>query len=121
MTQGYMKQANEFLTSLTGEGIKKDEEVEEGKEVEEEKLYVYISQNFDSIPDFNQVNSDDESTEETTTHKNNLKRKLVNDKLPDYDRLVFLFNDSNEDKIIEKIDENTLKEERKLLLANDNK
>ncbi|CAG8737504.1 39705_t:CDS:2, partial [Gigaspora margarita] len=121
MAQGYMKQANEFLTGLTGGGIKNDEEVEEGEEVEEEEPYVHIPQNFDSIPDFNQVNSDDESTEETTTCKNNLKRKLGDDELPGYDGLVFLFNVSNEDKIIEKIDENTLEEERKLPLASDNK
>ncbi|CAG8554569.1 17408_t:CDS:2, partial [Cetraspora pellucida] len=114
-------QAHLLATISSGRRDKKDEEVEEGEEVEEEEPYVHISQNFDSIPDFNQVNSDDESTEETITCKNNLKRKLVDDELPGYDGLVFLFNDSNEDKIIEKIDENTLEEERKLPLASDNK
>ncbi|CAG8527868.1 11147_t:CDS:10, partial [Ambispora leptoticha] len=64
---------------------------------------------------------DDEFTEENQACKNNLKRKLGDDELPGYDRLVFLFNDLNEDKIIEKIDENTLEEERKLPLASDNK
>ncbi|CAG8624238.1 2439_t:CDS:2, partial [Paraglomus occultum] len=38
-----------------------------------------------------------------------------------YDGLAFLFNDSNEDAIMEKIDENTLEEESKLPLASDNK
>ncbi|CAG8809102.1 2810_t:CDS:2, partial [Racocetra fulgida] len=43
------------------------------------------------------------------------------DELPGYDGLVFLFNDSNEDTIMEKIDENTLEEESKLPLASGNK
>lgn len=38
-----------------------------------------------------------------------------------YDGLAFLFNDSNEDTIMEKIDENTLEKESKLPLARDNK
>jgi len=38
-----------------------------------------------------------------------------------YDGLAFLFNDSNEDAIMGKIDENTLEEESKLPLASDNK
>ncbi|CAG8857606.1 4802_t:CDS:1, partial [Gigaspora margarita] len=58
---------------------------------------------------------------ENQTCKNNLKRKLDDDELPGYNRLVFLFNDSNEVKIIEKIDENILKEERKLPLVSNNK
>ncbi|CAG8626412.1 15465_t:CDS:2 [Acaulospora morrowiae] len=85
-----------------GERIKKDKEVEEDEE--------------DELNDFNQVHSDDEFTEENKACKNNLKRKLGDDELPGYDGLVFLFNDSNEDKIIEKIDENTLEEDRKLPL-----
>ncbi|CAG8716083.1 3182_t:CDS:2, partial [Gigaspora rosea] len=71
--------------------------------------------------DVSQVYSDYEFTEENQTCKNNRKRKLCDDELPGYDGLVFLFNDSNEDKIIERIDENTLEEERKLPLASDNK
>ncbi|RIB06332.1 hypothetical protein C2G38_2046878 [Gigaspora rosea] len=113
MAQGYMKQANEILTGTAGERIKENEEVDE--------LNVQISQNFDAILDVSQVYSDYEFTEENQTCKNNRKRKLCDDELPGYDGLVFLFNDSNEDKIIERIDENTLEEERKLPLASDNK
>ncbi|CAG8703511.1 5387_t:CDS:2, partial [Dentiscutata erythropus] len=117
MAQGYMKQANENLTGAAGEKIKKGEEVEE-----EDKLNVQISRNFDAIPkDVIQVYSDEEFTEENQTHKNNRKRKLEDDELPGYDGIIFLFNDSNEGKIIEKIDENALEEERKLPLASDNK
>ncbi|CAG8741846.1 1791_t:CDS:2, partial [Racocetra persica] len=116
IARGYMKQTNEILTGTAGERIKKDEEVEE-----EDELNVQILQNFDAIPDVNQVYSDDKFTEENQTCKNNLKRKLGDDELPGYDRLIFLFNDSNEDKIIEKIDENILEEERKLPLASNNK
>ncbi|RIB09583.1 hypothetical protein C2G38_2146486 [Gigaspora rosea] len=109
MAQGYMKQANEILTGTAGERIKKNEEVDE--------LNFQISQNFDAIQDVNQMYSDDEFTEENLTCKNNRKRKLCDDELPGYDGLVFLFNDSNEYKITERIDENTLEEERKLPLV----
>ncbi|CAG8549765.1 4003_t:CDS:2 [Acaulospora morrowiae] len=72
------------------------------------------------LKDPNKVYNDDEFTEESPTCKNNRKRKLGGDELPGYDGLVFLFSDSNEDTIIEKIDDNAL-EERKLPLASDNK
>ena len=65
--------------------------------------------------DLNQVYSDDEIIKERR------KRKLDDCELPGYDGLAFLFNDSNEDAIMGKIDENTLEEESKLPLASDNK
>ncbi|CAG8745206.1 2928_t:CDS:2, partial [Racocetra fulgida] len=102
MAQGYMKQANEILTGTAGERVE-----------EEDDLNV---QNFDATPVWSTL-----SAKENQSCKNNLKRKLEDDELPGYDGLVFLFNDSNEDKIIENIDENTLEEERKLPLASDNK
>ncbi|CAJ0918814.1 22042_t:CDS:2 [Entrophospora sp. SA101] len=60
--------------------------------------------------DLNQAYNDDKFTEENSIHKNNLKRKLEDDELPDYDELAFLFND-----------ENALGEESRLPLANDSK
>ena len=71
--------------------------------------------------DLNQAYNDDKFTEENSTHKNNLKRKLEDDELPDYDESAFLFNDLNEDVIMGKIDENALGEESRLPLANDSK
>ncbi|CAG8722982.1 616_t:CDS:2, partial [Funneliformis mosseae] len=103
MTKGYMMQTNEILNSTLGKQGKKNEEDE------------------DAMQDSNKVHSDDEFTEISPTRKNNLKRKLENDELPGYDRLAFLFNDSNEDTIINKIDENTLEDEIKLPQASDNK
>ncbi|CAG8614118.1 10561_t:CDS:2 [Funneliformis caledonium] len=103
MAKGYMKQTNEILNSTFGKQGKKNEEDE------------------DAMQDSNKVHSDDEFTETSPTRKKNLKRKLGNDELPGYDGLVFLFNDSNEDTIINKIDENTLEDEIKLPQASDNK
>ncbi|CAG8666930.1 4950_t:CDS:2, partial [Ambispora gerdemannii] len=111
MAKGYMKQANEILNDTIRKQDEKDEEIS----------YTITTDDEDAIPkDPNQLYSDDESTKESPMCKNNLKRKLE-DELPGYDGLAFLFNDSNEDTIIEKIDENTLEEERKLPLAGDNK
>ncbi|CAJ0751691.1 14408_t:CDS:2 [Entrophospora sp. SA101] len=64
----------------------------------------------EDIRDLNQAYNDDKFTEENSIHKNNLKRKLEDDELPDYDELAFLFND-----------ENALGEESRLPLANDSK
>ncbi|RIB00610.1 hypothetical protein C2G38_2150799 [Gigaspora rosea] len=61
--------------------------------------------------DKNDVFLDSDSDEELTS-------TLEKDTLG-YDGLVFLFNDSNEDAIIGKIDENTLEEETRLPLASD--
>ncbi|CAG8511147.1 11798_t:CDS:2 [Ambispora leptoticha] len=108
MAKSYMKQTDEILNSKLG---MQNEEYEEDSYVEDDAM----SKNS------NLVYSDDEFTEESPTYEKNLKRKLEDDDLPGYDGLIFLFNDSNEDKIMEKIDENTLEEERKLPLASDNK
>ncbi|CAG8602131.1 13281_t:CDS:10 [Acaulospora morrowiae] len=108
MAKSYMKQTDEILNSKLG---MQNEEYEEDSYVED-----------DAMPkNSNLVYSDDEFTEESPTYEKNLKRKLEDDDLPGYDGLIILFNDSNEDKIMEKIDENTLEEERKLPLASDNK
>ncbi|CAG8449353.1 6672_t:CDS:2 [Acaulospora colombiana] len=104
MAKGYMKQTNEILNSKLEKSNKEDEEVPYAED--------------DASLDLNQVYSDDEIIEENSTRK---KRKLDDDELPGYDGLAFLFNDSNEDAIIERIDENTLEEESKLPFANDNK
>ncbi|CAG8660218.1 11073_t:CDS:2, partial [Acaulospora morrowiae] len=57
--------------------------------------------------------------ESITTDNNSDGEELAN--TLGYDGLAFLFNDSNEDAIMGKIDENTLEEESKLPLASDNK
>ncbi|RHZ74319.1 hypothetical protein Glove_226g27 [Diversispora epigaea] len=110
MAQGYMIQTNEILNSVLGE---KDEEVLHTVTTENE--------NFDAILDKKQMCNYNESTEESLSSKNKLKRKLEDVELLGYDGLAFLFNDLNENAIMGKIDEDTLEEESKLPLASDNK
>ncbi|CAG8762095.1 541_t:CDS:2, partial [Dentiscutata erythropus] len=91
MANGYMMQANEIMNSALETHNKKDEETS----------YTINIKDDDAISDSNQVYGDNKFTE------NNLKRKLDDDgELPGYDGLVFLFNDSNEDMILKKIDKN---------------
>ncbi|CAH1759915.1 12613_t:CDS:2, partial [Entrophospora sp. SA101] len=87
---------NETLNSELGKQDKEDE--------------VFYTEKDAILRDLNQAYNDDKFTEENSIHKNNLKRKLEDDELPDYDELAFLFND-----------ENALGEESRLPLANDSK